>query len=84
MRYFLLSYSIILQQVTQLLNHRSYCSLILSHQSVILPQLAKVDWSGIANGVLTNLPGIIQASANAAGKVRHHVSVAHLTQETEQ
>ena len=35
---------------------------------VIPSQLAKVDWSGIANGVLTNLPGIIQASANA-GKV---------------
>ena len=35
---------------------------------VILPQLTKVDWSGIANGVLSNLPGIIQASANA-GKV---------------
>ena len=42
----------------------------------LLLQLAKVDWSGIANGVLTNLPGIIQASANA-GKVRIYVGLVY-------
>ena len=44
--------------------------LLTSILFVILSQLAKVDWSGIAGGVLSNLPGIIQASANAAGKVK--------------
>ena len=50
----------------------------LTSSFVILSQLAKVDWAGLANGVLTNLPGIIQASANA-GKVRKMLVLKYVT-----
>ena len=37
---------------------------------VILHQLAKVDWAGVAEGLFSNLPEIIEAANYADEKVR--------------